>query len=73
MRVKGAIYPTSAATDFTREAWCQLVKSRPEFRRPAPVQKPNPFKRGQLMTIYPAPDYAQIIIEGRIPPGIVGG
>jgi len=65
MSVEGAIYPTAAATNFTREAWCQLVNTRPEFRRRPPMQRPNPFKPGEIMTIYPSPDAAEVLVNGR--------
>ncbi len=68
MRIHGAIYPTSAPTNFTREAWCKFIKTRGEFQRHAPIQKPNPFKSGTLMTVYPAPDAADVLTED----GVVG-
>jgi hypothetical protein len=66
MRIEGAIYPTPAATNFTHQAWCNFIKMRPEFRRPAPVQKPNPFKAGEFMTVRPAPDAAEVLVEDRV-------
>jgi hypothetical protein len=64
MRVEGEIYPKSTATNFTREAWCQFIKSRPEFHRAPPIQCPNPFKPGELMTIRAAPDVADVVVDG---------
>lgn len=65
MRIEGAIYPTSTATNFTREVWCHLVKSRPEFRHSPPATRPNPFKPGEFMTIYPSPDTGVVVADGR--------
>jgi hypothetical protein len=65
MRIEGAIYPTSAAANFTRDAWCHLVKTRPEFRRRPPAQRPNPFKPGEFMTIHTTPDAAEVLADGR--------
>lgn len=65
MRVEGAIFPKVAARDFTRDVWCDLVATRPEFRRYPSVQRPNPFKPGELMTVRPSPDAAEVVIDGR--------
>lgn len=63
MLIEGAIHPTGAG--FTREAWCRLVASRPEFRRRPPYQGINPFT--QTETTYPTrEDTAEVILDGRV-------
>src|ERR1700686_1377204 len=63
MRIVGAIYPIADVTGFSREAWCQLVSVRPEFRRYPPRQSRNPFTGG-MMTVRTTPDAAEVIFEG---------
>jgi hypothetical protein len=65
MWIDGAIYPTLGATEFSREAWCQLVNCRPEFHRSPPRQARNPFAPDELMTVHPLPDTAQVVVDGR--------
>lgn len=65
MRIEGAIYPTVAGSGFSREAWCRLVASRPEFRRHASRQARNPFT-GETMTVHPPPDAAEVVWEGSV-------
>ncbi len=64
MRIEGFICPIGEGAAFSREAWCQLVSSRPEFLRPPPRQFRNPFTGG-TMTVHPAPDAADIVLEGQ--------
>jgi hypothetical protein len=64
MQVEGTIHPVRDAAGFTCEAWCQLVASRPEFRRYPPRQARNPFTGG-MMTIRATPDAAEVIADGR--------
>jgi hypothetical protein len=64
MRIEGAIYPIDDATAFSREAWCQLVHVRPEFRRYPPRQSPNPFTT-RKMTVRTTPDAAEVVFDGR--------
>jgi hypothetical protein len=40
MPIEGAIYLTGTGAAFTRDAWCQLVADRREFRR-APLPQRN--------------------------------
>ena len=42
-RIHGSIRPTGDAAAFTREAWCRIVKRRPEFRHHPPLQFRSPF------------------------------
>jgi hypothetical protein len=65
MQVEGTIYPIGDASGFTREAWNQLVASRPEFRHHSPRQARNPFT-GEAMILPQSPDAAEIIVDGRI-------
>ncbi len=65
MQIVGAIYSREDAPLFTREAWCELVRQRPEFGRPPSRQVPNPFKRGEMMTIHPPGDSVEILLDGR--------
>jgi hypothetical protein len=55
--------PGGPALDF--DAWYALVRRRPELVQPPPKTKPNPFKKGELMTIRPAPDAASVVADGR--------
>jgi hypothetical protein len=64
MRIEGVILPTGDASGVTWEAWCELVRRRPEFRRPPPRQVTDPFTR-QPTTIWPRPDVAEVLLEGR--------
>ena len=64
MRTEGTIYPTSDAAGFNREAWCQLVNRRPEFRRHTPKQTRNPFT-GEAMTVRPPEGAAEVVLDGR--------
>lgn len=63
MRIEGVIYPIGAGAGFNRDAWCQLVASRPEFRRPPSRQVRNPFTGGS-MTVHPPTDTAEVVLEG---------
>jgi hypothetical protein len=65
MQIEGAIHPVGGEAGFTREAWCQLVAARPEFRRRPPRQGRNPFTGG-AMTIRPRPDAAEVVVDGRV-------
>jgi|SRR5262245_352039 len=65
MRIEGAIVPVGDGRGFTREAWCQLVASRPEFRRsPGREVRKNPFTGG-TMTVRPSADAAEVLLEGQ--------
>jgi hypothetical protein len=63
MRVEGAIQPDGDGSGLNREAWCQLVARRPEFRRPEPRQGINPFTR-EPMIVRPTPDAAEVVVDG---------
>jgi hypothetical protein len=65
MQVMGAIHPIGDAAEFSREAWCRIVDSRPEFRRHQPRQARNPFTGG-AMTVRATPDAAEVIIDGKV-------
>ncbi len=65
MRIEGAIYPTKAWGNFSRDTWCQFVAGRPEFRRPPPRQIRNPFT-GEAATVHPTPDVAEVVVAGRV-------
>ena len=64
MRIEGTIRPTGDASDFNREAWCQLVGRNPEFRRPQLRKITNPFSAEAAM-IQPSGDVAEVLVEGR--------
>src|SRR5262249_10148461 len=64
MRTEGTIYPSGHAAGFSREAWCQLLSRRPEFRRHPPRQARNPFT-GEAMTVHPPEDAAEVVLDGR--------
>ena len=64
MQIEGAIYPVGDGAGFTRDAWCQLVAGRPEFRRYPPRQGRNPFTGG-AMTVRSTPDAAEVVVAGR--------
>jgi len=59
-----AIRPKPNGPPLTYEAWCDLVKRRGEFIRPKPVVGKLPTT-GEPMTIYPRPDGAAVVIDGR--------
>jgi hypothetical protein len=63
MRIEGSIRPTGDGAGFCREAWCQLVSRRPEFRRHLPRQIRNPFTGGPS-TVAPREDCADVVLEG---------
>jgi len=64
MRIEGTIRPTGDGIGFSREAWCQLVSRRPEFRRYPSRQCRNPFTGGTV-TIPPHEDVAEVLLEGQ--------
>jgi hypothetical protein len=65
MQIEGQIHPKSDAVAFTREAWCQLVRHRREFRRHGPRKATNPFT-GEEMTVNTTDDAAEVVREGRV-------
>jgi hypothetical protein len=65
MRVEGAIRPAGRQAGFDREAWCRLVRDRPEFRRPSPRVARNPFD-GALITLRTTPDVAEVLLDSRV-------
>ena len=65
MPIKGVIRPTVSTASFNRDAWCQLVNLRPEFRRPPTREITNPFT-GKASTIRARNDVAQISLDGRV-------
>lgn len=62
MQIEGAIYAVGDSAGFTREAWCQLVSARPEFRRHLPRSARNPFS-GETTTIHAPPDAADVVVN----------
>lgn len=62
MRIEGTIYPIGEGEGFSREAWCQLVASRPEFRQYPVRETRNPFTGGAI-TLRPPLDAAEVVIE----------
>jgi hypothetical protein len=64
MRIEGAIVPIGTGEGFTREAWCQLVASRPEFRHSPGRAVRNPFGGGPV-TLRASPDAAEVVLEGQ--------
>ena len=65
MQVTGTIRPTSGSKDFSREAWCRFIKSRPEFRQRPSREVPNPFKPGTMMATHLNEDAAEVVVEGQ--------
>jgi hypothetical protein len=65
MQITGAIHPTDAGHDFTREKWCKVVARRPEFHKRAPFKVPNPFNRGELVMSPEYDDSAEVIVDGQ--------
>jgi hypothetical protein len=63
MRVEGAILPAGNGSRVNREAWCGLIDSRPELRRPQPWQAINPFTR-EPMVVRPSDDVAEVVVDG---------
>ncbi len=66
MRIDGTIWPVGDNPRLTREAWCEFIDRRPELRRRPPVEKPNPFARGETVTLRPKPDFANVVIDEQI-------
>ncbi len=64
MQIEGTIRPTGDGMGFCREAWCQLVSRRPEFRRYPSCQIRNPFTGGTV-TLRPHEDSAEVLLGGR--------
>jgi hypothetical protein len=64
MQIDGVIRPLGDGAGFSREAWCQFVGNRPEFRRYPSRQQRNPFT-GETMTVQPPADAAEIMLGGR--------
>jgi hypothetical protein len=64
MRIEGAIYPLAGASAFNRQAWCQFIASRPEFRLPAPRPFINPFTR-EKEKLQARDDVAHVIQDAR--------
>ena len=62
--VNGAIRPIAEGPGFSRHNWCEFVRRRAEFRRPAPQQARNPFT-GESVTVRPTEDVAHVIHDGR--------
>src|SRR5262245_9749800 len=65
MRIEGTIHPKGDGAGFNREAWCQLVGRRHEFRRHAPRQGRNPLT-GKSMSIKATEDAAEVFVEDRL-------
>jgi len=63
MLIEGAIRPKGQGVNFTRETWCHLIASRPEFRRPSARQIRNPFT-GATKTVQAPADAAEVMLEG---------
>jgi hypothetical protein len=63
MWIEGTIRPLETGEGFTREAWCQLIARRPEFRRHPPVRGRNPFT-GRTITLPPRDDSADVVQDG---------
>ncbi len=64
MNIFLAIRPKPDGPPLSYEAWCRLVKKRPQLVPAEPVVGKNP-KTGEPMTIYPRPDSASIVFDGR--------
>jgi|GEM_PF-2723842 len=63
MKIDGVILPTGADSRVNREDLCRLIDTRPEFRRPAPVQIINPFNR-ESVVVSPTQDVAEVEVDG---------
>src|SRR5690349_4700850 len=62
MRINGSIHPIGDEAKFTRAAWCQMVATRPEFRRSPPRESRNPFT-GEPMIVHPPGDSANVVVN----------
>jgi hypothetical protein len=63
MRLDGAIFPKRDSSGFSREAWCEFVVTRPEFKQPLPKEATNPFT-GEVITVYPSEDSSDVEVDG---------
>lgn len=54
----------SGGQAITFDKWCDFVRRRSDFVRAEPVQGKNPLT-GEPITIYPRPDGASVIKDGR--------
>jgi len=64
MKIQGTIRPCGPGTRFTRENWCQLLSSRPEFRHSGPRENVDPLT-GEKLLIPPPQDAAEVIVDGQ--------
>src|SRR5688572_20756537 len=65
VRIEGAIIPTNGNEPFTREAWCQLIRSRSELRSPAPARRRHPLT-GEEVIIKATEDAAEVMLADRV-------
>ena len=63
MQIQGSIRPCGDGAGFNRAAWCKLLSSRPEFRRPQPRTVLDPVT-GETTVVPAAEDVAEVIIDG---------
>jgi hypothetical protein len=61
----GVIRGNSSGPTLDFDAWCALVRRRPELVQPPARTVPNPFKKGELMTVRPSADAADVVVDGR--------
>ena len=63
MRIEGAIHRAPEGEPLTRETWLRFLENRPEFRRYAARQAPNPFN-GRMVAVQPPADAAEVVLDG---------
>jgi hypothetical protein len=64
-KIEGSIRPKPETVGFDREAWCQYISQRSEFRRSQPRLARNPFTGGG-MTVSTPDDVAEVLLENRM-------
>jgi hypothetical protein len=64
MQITGQIV-AGGDVEFSRDAWCRHIASRPEFHERPPATVPNPFKPGEMMPTPVHEDLADVVLNGR--------
>jgi hypothetical protein len=63
--IDGVIRGRTGGPALSYDAWCALIRQRPELVPPAPREGRNPFT-GEPQTFYPRPDAASVCIAGQV-------
>jgi hypothetical protein len=66
MQITGQILPAGDGSKFSRQAWCDLIVRRPEFRRRVPNQIRNPFAPSRIASVPTTDDAAEVLIDDHV-------